>query len=130
MKNKKEELLADFLENNLSALKKQEIEDFLAKNEGSETEFEESKEVFLSINKSIDKDFDASRDKAFYDFLSAEKEKLSAKPQTKVIRFYERAAFKYAASVAGLALAFWFGRKTVDNQVNAGDLADANPQNS
>ncbi len=127
MKNKKEELLADFLENNLSALKKQEIEDFLAKNEGSETEFEESKEVFLSINKSIDKDFDASRDKAFYDFLSAEKEKLSAKPQTKVIRFYERAAFKYAASVAGLALAFWFGRKTVDNQVNAGDLADANP---
>lgn len=127
MKNKKEELLADFLENNLSALKKQEIEDFLAKNEGSETEFEESKEVFLSINKSIDKDFDASRDKAFYDFLSAEKEKLSAKLQTKVIRFYERAAFKYAASVAGLALAFWFGRKTVDNQVNAGDLADANP---
>lgn len=127
MKNKKEELLADFLENNLSALKKQEIEDFFAKNEGSETEFEESKEVFLSINKSIDKDFDASRDKAFYDFLSAEKEKLSAKPQTKVIRFYERAAFKYAASVAGLALAFWFGRKTVDNQANTGDLADANP---
>jgi len=73
MKNKKEELLADFLENNLSALKKQEIEDFFAKNEGSETEFEESKEVFLSINKSIDKDFDASRDKAFSDFLSAEK---------------------------------------------------------
>jgi len=127
MKNKKEELLADFLENNLSALKKQEIEDFFAKNEGSETEFEESKEVFLSINKSIDKDFDASRDKVFYDFLSAEKEKLSAKPQTKVIRFHERAAFKYAASVAGLALAFWFGRKTVDNQANTGDLADANP---
>ncbi len=127
MKNKKEELLADFLENNLSALKKQEIEDFFAKNEGSETEFEESKEVFLSINKSIDKDFDASRDKAFYDFLSAEKEKLSAKLQTKVIRFYERAAFKYAASVAGLALAFWFGRKTVGNQANTGDLADANP---
>lgn len=127
MKNKKEELLADFLENNLSALKKQEIEGFFANNEGSETEFEESKEIFLSINKSIDIDFDASKDKAFYDFLSAEKEKLSAKPQTKVIRFYERAAFKYAASVAGLALAFWFGRKTVDNQANTGDLADANP---
>ena len=127
MKNKKEELLADFLENNLSAPKKQEIEGFFAKNEGSETEFEESKEIFLSINKSIDKDFDASRDKAFYDFLSAEKEKLSAKPQTKVIRFHERAVFKYAASVAGLALAFWFGRKTVDNQANTSDLADANP---
>ncbi|MFY7912994.1 MAG: HEAT repeat domain-containing protein [Emticicia sp.] len=124
MKNKKEELLADFLENNLSAIKKQEIEDFFAKNEGSKTEFEESKEIFFAINKSTEKDFDSSKDKFFYDFLSAEKEKLAEKPQTKVIRFYERTYFKYAASVAGLALAFWIGRKTIDNQSNTDVLVD------
>ncbi len=124
MKNKKEELLADFLENNISAKKKQEFEGFFAKNEGSKTEFEESKEIFFSINKTTEKDFDASKDKFFYDFLSAEKEKLSEKPPAKVIRFYERTYFKYAASVAGLALAFWFGRKTIDSQVNTSVLVD------
>ena len=62
--------------------------------------------------------------RSFYDFLSAEKEKLSEKPKAKVIRFYERTYFKYAASVAGLALAFWLGRKTIDNQVNTSVLAD------
>ena len=65
MKNKKEELLADFLENNLSAKKKQEFDDFFAKNEGSKTEFEESKEIFFAINKATEKDFDASKDKIF-----------------------------------------------------------------
>lgn len=124
MKNKKEELLADFVKNNLSAIKKQEIEDFFTKNEGSKTEFEESKEIFFSINKSIEKDFDSSKDKFFYDFLSAEKEKLSEKPQVKVILFYERTYFKYAASVVGLALAFWFGQKTIDSQINSNTLAD------
>lgn len=124
MKNKKEVLLADFLENNLSAKKKQEFEDYFAENEGSKTEFEKSKEIFLAINKSAEKDFDASKDKSFYDFLSAEKAKLVEKPQAKVIRFYERTYFKYAASVAGLALAFWFGRKTIDSQVNTNVLAD------
>lgn len=124
MKNKKEELLADFLENNLSAKKKQEFEDLFAENESFKTEFEESKDIFFAINKGTEKDFDASKDKTFYDFLSAEKEKLSEKPQAKVIRFYERTYFKYAASVAGLALAFWFGRKTIDNQATTSILAD------
>lgn len=124
MKNKKEELLADFLENNLSAKKKQEFEDFFAKNEGSKTEFEESKEIFFAINKATEKDFDVSKDKSFYDFLSAEKEKLSKKTPAQVIRFYERTYFKYAASVAGLAFAFWFGRKTIDSQVNTSAVAD------
>lgn len=123
MKNKKEELLADFLENNLSA-PQQEFEDFFAKNEGSKTEFEESREIFFAINKATEKDFDTSKDKSFYDFLSAEKEKLSEKTPVKVIRFYERTYFRYAASVAGLALAFWLGRKTIDNQVNTNVLVD------
>ena len=124
MKNKKEDLLADFLENNLSAKKKLEFKDFFEKSEGSKTEFEESKEIFFAINKATDKDFDASKDKSFYDFLSAEKEKLSEKPQVKAIRFYERTYFKYAASVASLGLAFWFGRKTIDYQINTNVLAD------
>jgi HEAT repeats/Inner membrane complex protein len=114
MNKNKEELLADFLENKLSVKQKQELEIFFAENEGTKQEFEEAKEIYFSINKTPERDFDAKTDNAFYAFLSQEKNKQKAK--TKEIRLYERPYFKYAASVVGLLLAFAIGRQSVDNE--------------
>ena len=114
MNNIKEELLADFLENRLSPKELKELETFFAENEDSKHEFEEAKEIYFSINKPSEKDFDSKADKPFYDFLS--QEKLKAEIKNKTIKFYERSYFKYAASVVGLLFTFWIGRQSVDEQ--------------
>lgn len=115
MKNIKEELLADFLENNLSEIQKNDLDILFAENKGFKQQFNESKEIYESIIKPPENDFDFSKDKGFYDFLQEEKNKINV--QSKTIRFYENSYFKYAASLVGLLIAFWFGRQTVDNQV-------------
>ena len=113
MKNK-EELLADFLEKDLSDSKKKEMATLFSENEGLKSEFEESKNLFLAITKAPEQAFDASKDKSFYDFLNKEKSKIPVKG--KVINFYQKSYFKYAAGIVGLLLTFWIGRQSVDNQ--------------
>ncbi len=113
MKNK-EELLADYLENNLSESKRKEMVLLFSENEGLKSEFQESKNLFLAITKAPEQAFDANKDKSFYDFLEQEKSKIPVKG--KVINFYEKSYFKYAAGVVGLLLTFWIGRQSVDNQ--------------
>ena len=115
MNNKKEELLADFLENRLSSKELKVLENFFAENEGIKQEFEEAKEIYFSINKPSEIDFDSGADKQFYDFLLQEKSKLAIKGKT--IKFYEHSYFKYAASAAGLLLTFFIGRQSVDRKV-------------
>lgn len=127
MKNKQEELLADFLENNLSDKQKHELDILFAENKSLKQEFEEAKEIYESIDKVSDEDFDFSKDKHFYSFLQEEKNKLEV--PTKTIRFYEKSYFKYAASLIGLLFAFWFGRQTVDSQVIKGIVSEnSNPK--
>lgn len=127
MKNKKEELLADFLEDNLSENQKHELEILFADNIGLKQEFVESKEIYDSIIKPPNQDFDFSKDKVFYDFLQEEKNKNNEKSKT--INFYERSYFKYAATFAGLFFAFWFGRQTVDNQGGTNIISESKNQN-
>lgn len=124
MKNKKEELLADFLENSLSEIQKHELDILFAENNGTKQEFEEAKEIYESIDKVSDKDFDFSKDKDFYNFLQDEKSNLKA--PFKITRFFERTYFKYAASFIGLLLAFWFGRQTSESKVINEIVAEKN----
>lgn len=114
MNKNKEELLADFLENNLSPKQMQELEAMFGKDEKMKQEFEEAKDLYLSINKAPEKDFDTKSDKAFYEFLTQEKNKQVVKVKT--IKFYEHTYFKYAASFVGLLGAFFMGRQSVDSK--------------
>jgi HEAT repeats len=114
MNNKKEELLADFLENRLSKRELKDLETFFFENEGTKQEFEEARATYFSINKPSEKEFDSDADKQFYDFLS--KEKSNQLVKSKTIKFYEHSYFKYAASVVGLLLTFFIGRQSVDKQ--------------
>ncbi len=119
MNNKIEALLADYLENQLSATQMQEMEEYFAENESERQEFGEAKELYKSIIRPSEKEFDATFDSEFYDFIKLEKNKIrnKANSKTKQIRFYENSYFKYAASVIGLLVSFLIGRQSSDNQL-------------
>ena len=88
------------------------VEEYFAKNRDESQEFEEMKNTFLSIQKPVELDFDLSKDKQFYAFLSKEKKK-----NNRVITLFQQPFFRYAAGFAGILITFWIGRQSVDNQV-------------
>ena len=112
MNNKTEELLADYLDNRLSATQRQELEDYFAKNKNERQVFDELKNTFLAIQKPVEQAFDSLHDTDFYAFLAKEKKK--KKP---LVALFNQPIFRYAAGLAGLLFTFWFGRQSVDNQV-------------